>query len=62
MLFRSVYIDSLYISDTIEMLLQEIFNKVVVIFHNAKFDIKMLKYHFSFTFPKIGRASCRERV
>jgi len=48
---QGIYIDAQYISDNIEVLLQEIFNKVTVIFHNAKYDIKWLQYHLRFNFP-----------
>lgn len=47
---QGVYLDSLEVSDSVVMLLQEIFDKTIVVFHNAKFDIKMLQYHFGFTF------------
>lgn len=32
-------------------LLQKLFNHKIVVFHNAKFDIPFLKFHFGFTFP-----------
>jgi DNA polymerase I-like protein with 3'-5' exonuclease and polymerase domains len=34
-----------------ERLLQELFNKKTVIFHNAKFDMGFFKYHFGWEFP-----------
>jgi DNA polymerase I-like protein with 3'-5' exonuclease and polymerase domains len=46
-----VYIESDCIDEKIEGLLQELFNKKVVIFHNAKFDMQWLIYHFNFKFP-----------
>lgn len=45
------YISSNCIDETIEELLQTIFNKKTVIFHNSKFDMKWLQYHFHFKFP-----------
>lgn len=47
-----VYIESDCIDDEVEYLLQEIFNKKSIIFHNAKFDINWLIYHFNFSFPR----------
>jgi DNA polymerase I-like protein with 3'-5' exonuclease and polymerase domains len=35
-----------------ERLLQELFNKKIVIFHNAKFDLAFFEYHFNFEFPQ----------
>jgi DNA polymerase I-like protein with 3'-5' exonuclease and polymerase domains len=46
-----VYISSDCIDDEVEHLLQELFNKKVCVFHNAKFDMKWLQYHFNFKFP-----------
>jgi DNA polymerase I-like protein with 3'-5' exonuclease and polymerase domains len=48
-----VYIDSLAMSDSNINILQEIINKVEVIFFNAKFDMKMLEYHYRLKFNKI---------
>lgn len=45
------YISTDCFTEEIEELCQEIFNKKRVIFHNAKFDIAMLEYHFGFKFP-----------
>lgn len=39
------------IDETIENKLQELFHKKTVVFHNAKFDINFLEYHFNFSFP-----------
>jgi len=47
-----VYIESDCIDDEIEQLMQKIFDSKQVIFHNAKFDMKWLMYHFNFNFPK----------
>jgi DNA polymerase I-like protein with 3'-5' exonuclease and polymerase domains len=46
------YIDTNCFDETTEALLQELFNKKAVIFHNAKFDIAFFEYHFNFKFPK----------
>jgi len=46
------YIDTDCFDDTTEELLQELFNKKAVIFHNAKFDMAFFEYHFNFKFPK----------
>ena len=44
------YIDADAMSDYAVALLQQIINTKTVVFHNAKFDIAMLKYHFGLTF------------
>lgn len=49
---QGVYIESDCIDEEIEKLLQELFNKRMVIFHNSKFDMQWLIYHFNFTFPQ----------
>jgi DNA polymerase I-like protein with 3'-5' exonuclease and polymerase domains len=46
------YISTDCIDEEVEELLQQLFNKKVVVFHNAKFDLAMLEYHFNFKFPK----------
>jgi len=46
------YIDTDCFDDDTERLLQELFNKKAVIFHNAKFDMAFFEYHFNFKFPK----------
>ena len=48
---QGVYIDSECIDDQVEELLQELWNAKTIIFHNAKFDMKWLAYHFNFVFP-----------
>ena len=45
-----VYINSDCIDEEIEELLQKICDKKTIVFHNAKFDIKMLEFHFNLTF------------
>lgn len=47
-----VYIDSLCLDDTCTLLLEEICRLATIIFHNAKFDMKMLEYHFGMKFYK----------
>lgn len=49
---KGAYIDTNCFDETTEELLQTLFNKKSVIFHNAKFDIAFFEYHFNFTFPK----------
>lgn len=48
------YIDSDCIDDIVVEKLQNLINKYKVVFHNAKFDIKMLQYHFSLKFFDYG--------
>ena len=48
-----VYVNSNCITPDAEKLLQEIFYTSIVIFHNSKFDIAWLQYHFNFLFPRI---------
>ena len=45
------YIDTDCFDETTEQLLQQIFNKKTVVFHNAKFDMAFFEYHFHFKFP-----------
>jgi DNA polymerase I-like protein with 3'-5' exonuclease and polymerase domains len=45
------YIDTDCFDDETERLLQELFDKKSVIFHNAKFDMAFFEYHFHFNFP-----------
>ena len=45
------YIDTDCFDEKTEILLQELFNKKTVIFHNAKFDMAFFEYHFHFNFP-----------
>ena len=46
------YISSECISEEVEKLLQKLFNKKEVVFHNAKFDLGFFEYHFNFKFPR----------
>lgn len=48
---EGIYIDSDAIDEEIYNKLYTIFNTKTCVFHNAKFDIHMLKYHFVFNFP-----------
>ena len=48
---RGAYIDTDCFSDETERLLQELFSKKAVVFHNAKFDMAFFEYHFNFKFP-----------
>lgn len=41
------------LSDECVQIMQEIANKFEAVFHNMKFDIKMLKYHLGLTFPRV---------
>ena len=49
---KGAYIDTNCFNEETEELLQELFNKKSVIFHNAKFDMAFFEYHFNFKFPK----------
>ena len=51
---QGVYISAECISDKVEKLFQGIFDSKMIVFHNAKFDLKMLEYHFDFTFTKVS--------
>ena len=48
---HGVYIDSMCMDDAVVEKLQELFNKKIVVFQNAKFDLKFFEYHFNFEFP-----------
>lgn len=49
---QGIYIDSMCITDEVVFLLQELANKCTAVFHNYKFDKKMIFYHMGITFPK----------
>ena len=49
---RGAYIDTECFDEETEHLLQELFYKKTVIFHNAKFDMAFFEYHFNFKFPQ----------
>lgn len=48
---HGAYIDSNCIDDEASALFQELFNKKTVVFHNAKFDLAFMRYHFHWEFP-----------
>ena len=45
------YIDVNCFDEELEALFQELFNKKIVVFHNAKFDMGFFQYHFGWEFP-----------
>lgn len=47
---QGVYIDADVIDDTTIDLMQRILDKYDVVFHNAKFDMHMMTYHYGLTF------------
>jgi len=49
---QGVYIDTMCIDDEVTAKLQELANKYIAIFHNKKFDDKMLSYHLGLSFPR----------
>ena len=49
---HGAYIDCNCIDEKAEGLLQQLFDKKRVVFHNAKFDIAFFEYHFGFKFPR----------
>ena len=49
---RGAYIDTECFDEETEHLLQELFYKKIVVFHNAKFDMAFFEYHFNFEFPR----------
>lgn len=48
---HGAYIDADCIDDECSDLFQELFNKKIVVFHNAKFDLAFLSFHFGWEFP-----------
>jgi len=48
---HGIYADCDCMDEESERLMQEIFNKKRVVFHNAKFDLQWFEYHFNFEFP-----------
>lgn len=48
---KGAYIDTDCFNEETEALLQELFHKKSVVFHNAKFDLAFFEYHFGFEFP-----------
>jgi DNA polymerase I-like protein with 3'-5' exonuclease and polymerase domains len=51
---HGAYISTEVIDEEVEEKLQELFNKKLVVFHNAKFDLAFFEYHFKFHFPQFG--------
>jgi DNA polymerase I-like protein with 3'-5' exonuclease and polymerase domains len=51
---KGAYILTDCIDDDVEQLMQAIFDKKLVVFHNAKFDLAWFEYHFGFNFPHFG--------
>jgi len=51
---QGVYISTECVTEETERLFQAIFDSKMIVFHNAKFDLKMLEYHFGFKFPKVS--------
>lgn len=49
---RGCYIDTECITEEVVKKFQELFDKKTVVFHNSKFDMAMLKYHYGFEFPR----------
>ena len=49
---HGAYIDTDCIDERVEELMQELFTKKRVVFHNAKFDLAFFEYHFGFEFPR----------
>ena len=48
---HGIYCDCDVIDEEVEAKMQELFNKKIVVFHNAKFDLQWFIYHFNFEFP-----------
>ena len=48
---HGVYVDTSIIDEEVEELMQKIFTKKRVVFHNSKFDLQWFEYHFNFEFP-----------
>ena len=49
---KGAYILTDCIDEELEQMMQELFNKKWVVFHNAKFDLAFFEYHFNFEFPR----------
>jgi DNA polymerase I-like protein with 3'-5' exonuclease and polymerase domains len=47
------YINAEVIDNEVSELLQFLFYKKTIVFHNAKFDLAMLQYHFHWEFPSV---------
>lgn len=49
---HGAYIDTDCFTEELEAKFQELFNKKIVVFHNAKFDLSFFTYHFGWKFPR----------
>ena len=49
---KGAYILTDIIDQQAENMMQELFEKKTVVFHNAKFDLAFFEYHFNFKFPR----------
>ena len=49
---KGAYILTDCIDEELEQMMQELFDKKWVVFHNAKFDLAFFEYHFNFKFPR----------
>ena len=49
---HGVYVDCDCIDEKAEKLMQQLFDKKRVVFHNAKFDMQWFEFHFNFKFPR----------
>ena len=49
---KGAYILTDCIDEELEQMMQELFDKKWVVFHNAKFDLAWFEYHFNFSFPR----------
>ena len=48
---KGAYILTDIIDERAERMMQELFDRKAVVFHNAKFDLAFFEYHFNFKFP-----------
>ena len=48
---KGAYIVTDIIDEQAEHMMQELFERKAVVFHNAKFDLAFFEYHFNFKFP-----------
>jgi DNA polymerase I-like protein with 3'-5' exonuclease and polymerase domains len=49
---HGAYVAADCIDEKAEQMMQELFNKKRVVFHNAKFDLGFFEFHFGFKFPR----------
>ena len=55
---RGAYISTDCFDEETEELLQKLFTKKRVVFHNAKFDVAFFEYHFNFKFDRMKIPCC----